>query len=343
MSRETVSWLNSYVLVGDTANRGKGWHYLESEQGERPNHYEGSIPVEDIRERLFGWVPETYPLSVTLPDGTIVSEPNKQVIVRPAFNGLPAAIMGVPSDSYDHHNGYGPLLDNAQNILDTDELVILSAGLLKNGGVGWIQVGLNGGVSVASGDKVIPFITFSNSLNGTVANRVDTGVVRVVCDNTLSAFLSSASATYKVKHTKYSRMRIADARDALGLIQTTTDAFTAEVNSLLDIAVNNERFEQIVDHIVPLIPADVSKAGATRSEKKRDALWGIWNKGEMVAPLENTAYKAWQAFNTMETHFSQVRGVDRGQKNFTNMVTGNFVKDDQDIVVKIRKALSLAA
>ena len=55
MSKETMEWLNSNILVGFTAERGNAWHYRADLQGTEPNHYEGAIPTDDILRRLFAW------------------------------------------------------------------------------------------------------------------------------------------------------------------------------------------------------------------------------------------------------------------------------------------------
>jgi hypothetical protein len=44
MSRETLKYLNTNTLIGNTAHRGTAWHYRAEEQGEESNHYPGPIP-----------------------------------------------------------------------------------------------------------------------------------------------------------------------------------------------------------------------------------------------------------------------------------------------------------
>lgn len=55
MSQESMIWLNSQTLIGNTLQRGNAWHYREDLQGVEPNHYEGFIPVEDVTRRLFNF------------------------------------------------------------------------------------------------------------------------------------------------------------------------------------------------------------------------------------------------------------------------------------------------
>ena len=67
MSKETMEWLNSNILVGFTAERGNAWHYRADLQGSEPNHYEGAIPTDDILRRLFAWSAVSAPVFVRVP------------------------------------------------------------------------------------------------------------------------------------------------------------------------------------------------------------------------------------------------------------------------------------
>ncbi|AEK07505.1 hypothetical protein SEND513_61 [Mycobacterium phage Send513] len=57
MGAETMEWYNNFCLIGHTNQRGKSWHYMESMQGEEPNHYPEGIPYDDVVRRLFNWKP----------------------------------------------------------------------------------------------------------------------------------------------------------------------------------------------------------------------------------------------------------------------------------------------
>lgn len=57
----------------------------------------------------------------------------------------------------------------------------------------------------------------------------------VVCDNTFAAAIRGKRAQeqqIKVKHSRYSRLQLADAHEALALVHQTADDFAAEVAEL---------------------------------------------------------------------------------------------------------------
>lgn len=69
MSKETISDLNIYTLIGNTDARGHAWHYRADEQGEESNHYPGPIPIGDVRRRLFDWQAQSRAVAVEVPAG----------------------------------------------------------------------------------------------------------------------------------------------------------------------------------------------------------------------------------------------------------------------------------
>src|SRR5688572_3525646 len=67
MSRETLTHLNTNVLIGNTDERGHAWHYKAELQGEQSNHYPGFIPVADVAQRLFHYQAVPRRIAVELP------------------------------------------------------------------------------------------------------------------------------------------------------------------------------------------------------------------------------------------------------------------------------------
>ena len=67
MSRETLTHLNNFTLIGNTDARGNAWHYRAALQGEEPNHYPGPIPIDDVKRRLYYWQPVPRRVAVEFP------------------------------------------------------------------------------------------------------------------------------------------------------------------------------------------------------------------------------------------------------------------------------------
>lgn len=338
MSKESMSWLNSYVLIGNTDERGKAWHYLESEQGTESNHYAGSIPVEDLNRRLFGWSPIFAPLSVdvvTADDVYSVADPTRKVVVRPAHNNLDPAVMGVFKNSYDHA-GYSVSLVDAAEKLGGDGVNISSAGLLREGAQAWVQF-MPTAASYVEGVSFMPYVTIADSMDGSLAYTFITGAQVAVCDNTLSAALGSATSKFKVRHTKNSVAKITDAADALGLLREVEADFTEQVTTMTKHKVSDAELMDFMDLWSPLTK-DMTGRAQTFSENKRDSALALYKNDERVSPWAGTAYGVLAMANTWQHHESIVRGASRGERNYEAMVNGKFDQFDAEIVKLIGQA-----
>ena len=168
MSAETSIWLNTKTLIGHTLKRGNAWHYRSEQQGDESNHYEGAIPVEDVRRRLFNWqaVEGTVVSEVITEDGVdTYRDVNRKTIIRPkgAFgeddNG---GILGVFKSGYQIHQFDEWLLTQVAAILDAD-LGIGSAGLLRAGAMAWVQVEMPESIVTPSGVEFRPNLLAATS------------------------------------------------------------------------------------------------------------------------------------------------------------------------------------
>lgn len=341
MSRETYEWLNNNILVGFTAKRGHAWHYKADLQGDEPNHYEGAIPVEDIRRRLFAWSANTSEVFVKVPatadnatgindDGTpyrLVAVTDKRAIVHSGDD----TVFGIFSDGYRTHQYADWLVTNLANIVD-DSINFGSAGILKGGAVAFVTLEMPESVTALEGFEVRPHLMATTSHNGQLATTYKSVATFVVCDNTHAAALGESGNAYKVRHSKYSDMRITNAREALGIVHTMTENVVAEVLALADHKVSDAEFGRVLDTLAPLPNEDeTSKTAVTRAETKRAEIMALYRNDERVAPWRGTALGVLQAWNTYAHH---VAGTDerRVERNMLNALTGKTEKSDARVL-----------
>lgn len=340
MSKETIAWLNQNVLVGFTDKRGNAWHYKASEQGAEPNHYPQAIPVDDVLRRLFQWNAVELPVLVNVPCGmddatgmdangnpfrTVVLEDRKAIARDDTFD-----VFGLFKSGYSAHQYRQWLVENVSTILD-DSLSIGSAGLLRKGAQAFVSVEVPENVETPEGVTFRPNLLACTSLDGTLATTYKRVVTLVVCDNTLSAGLSERGETFKVKHTKYSGMRIADAREALSIVYQTADDFMAEVAKLCSITVSEAQWNKVLEAMVPM---DVdSKRSVTVASDKRSRLASLYKHDNRVAPWAGTAFGVLQAFNTFNHHFTATRGETvRAERNMSDALTGKLADADSEVL-----------
>lgn len=328
MSEETQEWLANNCLVGFTEKRGNAWHYREGDA----NHYPGAIPVDDVIRRLFDWkaIEASVKVRYSL-DGTEVNftDQSRVAIVRPDTKDL----LGVFRKGYKMHQYKDWLLDNVAALLD-DELSIGGAGLLRKGGVAYVQVETPETITTKSGIDVRPFILAGTAHDGTLSSTYGMCYQIVVCDNTFQAGMvesANAGMRYRVKHTANSSFKIEDAHEGLKIMHEQTGSIEAELEAMTATKVTDKQFMAFLDELVPV--PDKPGVAQRNAEDKRAVFGTLWNEDERVAPWKNTAFGVVQAVNTANHHMFDVRG-ERAERNTSNMVYGLFAKED-------RKALAM--
>lgn len=329
MSEESSKWLNTMTLIGYTDKRGSAWHYRASEQGTEPNHFPGAIPVEAVRRRLFDWEPVegSVQTSYTSVDGQVhtITDPTRKTIINPKTGD----VLGVPKKGYQVH-GYGEwLIENVEKLLDAD-LKIGSAGLLKLGAVGWVQIEMEDTLE-AAGVKFRPFLTAATSLDGSMSTTYGTGAQVVVCDNTLQMAARGFDQSLKIKHSVNSLGQLTKVRDALGLVITTGDDFIAQIEALNAKRVSPKLWDDFVKAYTA--PAEKpnklpGKAAVTRAENNAEQLHRLWRSDPRVAPWKGTEYGVLAAVNTHAHHEVNTRSRGKAERNAEFTIRGQWAKQD---------------
>lgn len=336
MSAETIQWLNTMTLIGFTSKRGNAWHYRAEDQGVEPNHYAEAVPVADVLRRLFNFQVVEAPLYIPNPNGGFDDIPGRKAMVTSDTN----EVLGIFKDGYQGHDYETWLIKNVANLLDAD-LQVGSAGLLKNRAQAWVSIEVPDTITTPEGVQFRPNLLACTSFDGSLATNYKRVVTNTVCDNTMSMALSEEGQVFKLKHTKYSNLKLQDARDALAIVHTISEDFAAQVKALCEVDVTDKQFGQVMDITVNL-PEEEGR-GRTVAEKKRAQLVNLWYTDERVNPWKNTAYGVLQAFNTWEHHYKGVRkGLHRGQKNMASALDGTTAAADTATLGALQKVLANA-
>ncbi len=351
MSAETMEFLRDNILRGNTKTHGDAWWAGTEAQRTRTdgeaNHYEGDIPVGDVKRLLFGWEPATAPVSATVltADGTLtVTDDSRVAIVRPDT----ATILGVHKSGYAVHGYSATLLDRVSNIV-SDTLRVNSAGLLRGGAQAWVQVSLTG-VSMVEGVTFAPFLVASTSLDGSLATSWRKGSTVVECDNTLSAFFGEGGDAVKVRHTRHSLSRMDDAASALGILAEVDDSFSAAVKSLVQTTVTDAQWEAFLAETIGAPTMGESKNAVTIRDRTRDEFSLLRKSHPAVAPYVGNAWGVVQTMNTHAHHVKSVRGggkenatAIRALRNDEAMVTGKRDDLEAQTLSTMRRVGILAA
>lgn len=339
MSKETALTLNTQTLIGNVAKRGyNAWHYRADLQGDEPNHYDNAIPIEDVRRRLFNWSANEMPVFVGIrgENGEIVryiEQTDRKAIVRNDNNH----VMGLFKDSYAIHQYDKWLIDNVSTLIDDKNLVIDSAGCLREGGIAWVTISSPDNLSTSAGFPVRPYILATTSHNGTIATTYKQVYNAPVCDNTLFAGLREDGATHRTRHSKHSEARIQNIRDALDIVFVMGENIVEQIEKLSSLTVTDREWDAIVNRLVPIgAVGDVPQSAISKMENKQEVIRQMYKNDPMVSPWTGTALGVLQAFNTFSHH---VAGNDktRVERNALSAINGKIQQADAKIIEVINE------
>lgn len=337
MSRETSVTLNTQTLIGFTELRGHAWHYRAEDQGSESNHYPGAVPVADVERRLFHWDAVEGDITATAltPDGVITTRDDNRKAIMRSDTG---AILGVfGRESYKIHQYREWLLDTIALLID-DNMSIGSAGVLRGGGQAWVQIEVPETIKTPEGVEFRPHLLGATSLDGSLSTTFGRTVTNTVCDNTMSAALLEMIHRIKIRHSRYSSLKLTDAREALAIVHDTGETFAAQVAELCAITVTDKQWSAFLDSLAP-IPTDEGRA-KTMATNKREAIDNLYRHDMRVAPWSGSAYGVVQAVNTYTHHSQTVRNVSRGERNMSRAIMGNVDALDMSTLATLTAVLA---
>lgn len=354
MSQETSEWHLTNFLYGYADTRGLPWwenDELRQQLGLETNIYPGAIPVKDVLSRLFHWQAEEAPAAYLRPasfedcDFIYDGQPFR-VVVDPLRKAI------VPSDSdynfsffkqgFQIHQYSEWLIDNVAGLVGTNrhELQIGSAGLLKQRAQAWTCLGLPEWIKTPEGFTFAPNIILYTSLDGTFSSAAILTAQAAICDNTLFMARTEASKTgriYNIRHSKNSGFRVADAREALGIVEQASEDFAADIKGLAEWDVTEKDWDSLLDVLVPIPVGGKTTQGETMAKNKRDQISALYVSDPRVSPWKGTALGALQAFNTYEQHEKGIRvGQDRPELNMAKVLKGESAKHDAEVLNSLR-------
>jgi phage/plasmid-like protein (TIGR03299 family) len=345
MSAETQQWLIDNIRIGYTDERGPAWWHGDGYLTDG-SHFPGAVPADEVRKLLdVPFVEAQMFAQYTDADGQrqVVKDPDRKVILTPDTGD----ILGIFKQGWRLHGYQQWTADQIAAILDKSrgELGTAAVGLLRKRGVAFMQAKLQGTGMEVGGFPFVPYITAATSVDGTLSSTYAVGIEAAVCDNTLSAALSNAVNRLKVRHSRNSVAKLAEVRDALGLVYQAADEFAKAAADLQSVDVSEADFAAWLDEMRPIPAADPksSTGGAahTNAVKYHDTMRALWQHDRKVKPWAGTAFGILQLDNTYRTWVRGERGSDGGrmERNLLNMVTGKTATEDTLALEVLAKVL----
>lgn len=293
---------------------------------------DASLTLEGVRTKLFDWTAEEGTLTAMSPSG--MTEVTSHKAITRSDTG---AVLGIVGTGYKVHDYSEWLTRNVAAMLDTDDLVIRSAGTLNGGARAFVQVGTPEGITGPGGVEYLPIIGSYTSLDSSVSTTYKGNRIVVICTNTYAGALHEESSKISIRHTKNSSFDVLSARQALGMVFANADAFNRELEEMLAIKVTDRQFRTVANKIVA--PSTDSLRSTNMAERKLGELVSLWSTDARVTPWKGTAFGAMQALSTWRQHIATVKNATRQERNITNVMNGTSDQADIRDLALIRQVV----
>ena len=240
-------------------------------------------------------------------------------------------VLGLVTDRY-------KVVQNEEAFAFTDQLLgegvrYETAGSLQEGRRIWLLARLPREY-VITGERISPYLVFTNSHDGSGAVRVAITPIRVVCQNTLNLALTNAKRSWSMIHTGNIENKLDEARDTLFRAEHYMDELGKEFENLRKIQLSDKK---VMEYINLLLPVDNSM---TLQQKKgiaklQEDLKMRYFDAPDLKSVGNNGYRFINSVSDFSTHAQPRRRTANFQENlFAKTVDGNPLIDKAYQLIK---------
>ena len=240
-------------------------------------------------------------------------------------------VLGVVTDRY-------KVIQNEEAFAFTDTLLgegvrYETAGSLQEGRRVWMLARLPREF-IIGGERISPYMVFSNTHDGSGAVKTALTPIRVVCNNTLNLALRTAKRSWSMIHTGDISGKIEEAKNTLLLADECMTALGQEFENLRKIKLSEK---QVLDYIKILLPMEenyslLQKRGV---EKLRADMKMRYFDAPDLKDVGNNGYRFVNAVSDFATHSTPRRKTANYKENiFARTADGNPMIDRAYQLVK---------
>lgn len=240
-------------------------------------------------------------------------------------------VLGVVSDRY-------KVVQNTDAFSFTDELLgkgvrYETAGALQEGKKVWLLARLPREYIIA-GERISPYLVFSNTHDGSGSVKVAITPVRVVCNNTLNLALSTAKRSFSIVHMGNIQDKIQEAKDTLFMAEEYMDCLSIEVEQLRRQKMSDAQVKEYIELLLPMEkePTPIQQKNIIRLRKDMEARY---YDAPDLQNVGNNAYRFINAVSDFATHSNPLRRTAKYNENlFARTIDGNPLIDKAYQLVK---------
>lgn len=282
--------------------------------GETPWHRLGQVlqPDADIatwaKSAGLAHTVHRSPVMFNDDDGVMQMNADRQVLYR-SDTKKPLGVVG------NRYNVVQPaeILNFFAKLAETNDFQLEVAGALNGGKRIWALAKCGEGAPIIGQDVVLPYLLLATSYDGSMATTAQPTVVRVVCNNTIEAALSTSAGRITIPHNQ--RFDERETRLDLGIALTSFDRFIIEARQLAKREVNSTFAIEFLKELLPAAVSVKTVAGtktvtplAVEDTKAFKDIMALFHGEALGSDLPEARGSAWQLLNAVTQHVDHVAG-----------------------------------
>ena len=263
---------------------------------------------------------------------------NWNVIQEPIFTGENEPIRGYKANIRDSDRRVLGVVTNRYKVIQnheafafTDELLgqgvrYETAGSLQDGKKVWLLAHMPHEY-IISGERISPYLLFSNTHDGSGAIKVALTPIRVVCNNTLNLALSTAKRSWSMVHTGDIRSKMQEARDTLFMAERYMDELGKEFEALRLKKLSDQKVMEYIEVLLPVEDGSTPQQIRNIERLREDMKIRYFDAPDLQDTGKN-AYRFINAVSDFATHAKPLRRTANYKENlFTRTAEGNPLID----------------
>ncbi len=261
-----------------------------------------------------------------------------KVLQEPIYTEQEEEVEGYKANVRDMDRKVLGVVTDRYKIIQNDEAFAFTDGLLGEG-VRYETAGsLQGGRKVwllarmpqeyiIMGERISPYLLFSNTHDGTGSIKVALTPIRVVCNNTLNLALAKASRTWSMNHTGDVNEKLEEVKNTLLHAENYMDHLGKEFERLRDIRIEDEKVMEYIEILLPL-EEEATPTQYRNILRLREDMRKRYFDAPDLQEVGKNAYRFINAVSDFATHANPLRRTVNYKENlFSRTVEGNPLID----------------
>lgn len=261
-----------------------------------------------------------------------------KVLQEPIYTKAEECIEGYRANVRSTDRKVLGVVTNRYKVIQNEEAFAFTDALLGEG-VRYETAGsLNGGKKVwmlahmphefiIMGERISPYLVFSNTHDGSGAVKVALTPIRVVCNNTLNLALATAKRSWSMIHTGEIQNKLTEAKDTLLHAGKYMDSLGKEFEILRQKQLTEKAVMEYIEILLP-IEENASSQQKRNILRLREDMKMRYFDAPDLKDLGNNAYRFVNAVSDFATHAEPLRRTVNYKENiFARTIEGNPLID----------------